>query len=58
MVGHAVRNTRGIALLMVVADYPPGSPADMAPPLDAAFHRLLPGLQVAALVITTGITGV
>ena len=57
MVGHAVGNARGIASLMVIAYRPPRSPADPAPPFDAAVHGLAPGLQVAALVVGAGKTG-
>ena len=57
MVGYAVGNARGITSLMVIAYRPPRSPADPAPPLDAAVHGLAPGVQVAALVIGAGETG-
>ena len=57
MVGHAVRNARSIASIMVIAYRPPGGPADPAPPLDAAGHGLAPGLQVAPQVIGAGETG-
>ena len=40
MVGNAVGDACGITSLMVKAYRPPRSPADLAPPLDAAGHVL------------------
>ena len=57
MVGHAVGNARSIAAFMVIPYYPPRSPADPAPPFDAAVHGLAPGFQVAAQVIGAGKAG-
>ena len=57
IVGHAVGNARGITSVMLVAYRPPRSPADPAPPLDAAGHGLALGLHVAAQVIGAGEAG-
>jgi len=58
MLYHAVKTARGIASFMVITHHPPRSPADPAPPLEAAVHGLAPWFQVAAQVIGAGETGI